>query len=109
MLSWRLLDLQNASSDISADPFGLLGLDKNVLPTASGAHMDQTLSIDYYDSSNAYHRYVGPESAFDWKVVKTMIQGTRDGVDVIFPRATTLKLGTKKSPGIAPIVDGPMI
>ncbi len=109
MLSWRLVELASYSTDLSSDPFDELGVDKNVLPAPAGAHADQDLAIDYYDASNVYHRYVGPESAFDWNVVKTVISATRDGRDVLFPRAPAVKTGTKKSPGVAPVIDGPMI
>ncbi len=109
MLSWRLVELASITTDMATDPFDKLGLDKNLLPSPTGAHMDQTLSIDYYDFSNVYHRYTGPESAFDWNVVKSVILATRDGKEVLFPLTSTSKLGTKKSPGVAPVVDGPMI
>lgn len=109
MLSWRLIELASFASDLGTDPFEELGLDKNLLPPPTTAHMDQTLSIDYYDFSNVYHRYTGPESAFDWNVVKSVIVATRDGEEVLFPRTPSTKLGTKKSPGVAPVVDGPMI
>jgi len=109
VLSWRLVEIENTSGDLSVDPFDLLGVVKNLLPPPSGAHADQTLSVDYYDFSNAYHRYTGLESQFDWNVVKSVITATRDGEEVLFPTSTTSKLGTKKSPGVAPIVDGPMI
>lgn len=109
MLSWRLVQLASISGDLSTDPFDKLGLDKNVLPDPSVAHMDQVLSIDYYDFSDVYHRYTGPESAFDWNVVKSVIYATRDAEEVLFPRTLSSKLGTKKSPGVAPVVDGPMI
>lgn len=109
MLSWRIVELASISSDLASDPFDLLGLDRNLLPSPAGAHADQTLSIDYYDAASVYHRYVGPESAFDWNVVKTMIYGTRDGIEVVMPRAATAKSGTRISPGTLPIVDGPMI
>jgi hypothetical protein len=42
-------------------------------------------------------------------VVKSVILATRDGEEVLFPSSTTSNLGTKKSPGVAPVVDGPMI
>lgn len=109
MFSWRIVELSSASSNLSSDPFSILGLDKNLLPVPSGAHAEQTLAIDYYDASSVYHRYVGDESAFDWNVVKTVISATRDGVEVTFPRATAVKVGPRKSPGVLPILDGPMI
>lgn len=109
MLSWRLLELRSISGDLSTDPFDKLGLDKNLLPDPSVAHKDQTLVIDYYDFSDVYHKYSGPESSFDWNVVKSVISATRDGIEVLFPRSSASKLGTKKSPGVAPVVDGPMI
>lgn len=109
MLSWRLLELANISGDLATDPFGKLGLNRKLLPSPIAAHMDQTLSIDYYDFSNVYHRYTGVESAFDWNVVKSVILATRDGTEVLFPSAPTKLLGTKKSPGVLPVLDGPMI
>ena len=109
VLSWRLVGLASTSSDLSADPFDFLGLDKNLLPDPAGAHKDQTLSIDYYDFSDVYHRYTGAESQFDWNVVKTVIVATRDGTAVRFPHSISGKAGTMKSPGVAPVVDGPMI
>ena len=108
-LSWRLISLESSSSDLATDPFVLLGLNKSLLPAPKAAHADQNLSIDYYDASNVYHRYVGLESHFDWNVVKTVIAATRDGYEVLFPLATTPKIGAKKSPGVLPVIDGPMI
>ena len=108
-LSWRLEALANLSGDLATNPFDFLGLDANLLPVPNTAHADQTLSIDYYDFSNVYHRYVGLESTFDWTRVKTVLTATRDGVEVLFPTSTTLKTGTRKSPGVAPVIDGPMI
>jgi hypothetical protein len=109
MLSWRIVELSSTSTDLAMDPFDLLGLDKNLLPDPSEAHADQTLMIDYFDPADVYHRYVGPESAFDWTVVKTVIFATRDGVEVMMPRSTTYRSGTRISPGVLPVVDGPMI
>ncbi|MSR62807.1 MAG: hypothetical protein EXS08_10230 [Planctomycetes bacterium] len=109
ILSWRLVELANLTGDLATDPFTLLGLDKNVLPAPSGAHMDQTLVIDYFDASSVYHRYSGPESKFDWNVVQSVISATRDGVQVVFPISTSTKSGVRKSPGVLPVIDGPMI
>jgi len=109
VLSWRLVELANISSDLSMDPFDALGVDRNVLPFPTAAHKDQTLCIDYYNFADEYHRYTGLESHFDWNVVKTVITATRDGQEVLFPRAPTNKAGTKQSPVIAPMIDGPMI
>jgi hypothetical protein len=108
MLTWQLLEVGNFAAP-GADPFDALGVSKNALLKPALAHADQALSIDYYDLSNVYHRYVGLESSFDWNVVKTVISATRDGEEVLIPYTTTPRLGTKKSPGVAPIVDGPMI
>src|SRR5262245_4976056 len=108
VLSWRLVELGSTSTDLTLDPFDLLGLDKNLLPDPFRAHQDQTLSIDYYDSSSVYHHYTGLESQFDWNVVMSVIAATRDGADVYYPSISG-KVGTKKSPGVAPVVDGPMI
>lgn len=106
MLSWRLDELGSLPG---SNPFDVLGVSKGALIKPSLAHVDQTLSIDYYDALDVYHQYVGLESEFDWSVVKTVIHATRDGVEVLFPRATTTKTGTRKAPGVLPIVDGPMI
>lgn len=108
-VSWRLLDLASASTNLAMDPFDILGVDRNVLAPPSQAHADQLLVIDYFDFSDVYHTYSGPESAFDWNVVKSVIRALRDGVEVRFPRAPTQKKGTLKSPGTIPVVDGPMI
>lgn len=109
MLSWRIVELASASTDLATDPFKILGVDKNLLPVPSKAHADQFLRIEYYDFSNVYHTYKGFESAFDWSVVKSLIYAERDGIEVMLPRAGILKTGTLKSPGTAPVVDGPMI
>src|SRR5262249_4811581 len=81
MISWRLSELANSTGDLAMDPFEILGVNRNVLPSPAHAHADQLLNIDYYDFSDVYHRYTGPESAFDWNVVKTIIAATRDGND----------------------------
>jgi len=109
MLSWRLVQLTSASPDLASDPFSILGVDKSLLPPPAHAHADQLLDIDYYDFSDVYHRYTGAESAFDWNVVKTVISAERDGLEVLFPRASSFKKGTVKSPGTVPVIDGPMI
>jgi hypothetical protein len=108
MLSWRLIEVGNLHS-VSADPFDHLGLDPSTLPVPAGAHADQLLEIHYYDASNVYHHYEGLESEFDWNVVKTVIDGMRDGVPLLLPRAPARPAGAIKSPGVAPVVDGPMI
>jgi len=109
LLSWRIVELGNTSTDLSADPFDLLDLDRNVLPVPAKAHMDQELVIDYYDFSNVYHRYIGLESQFDWSVVQSVVSATRDEAQVIFPRAPFHKYGTIKQPAEVPVMDGPMI
>jgi len=109
VLTWRLESLATASGDLSQDPFEILGVDRSTLPDPSSGHADQTLFIDYYDASDVYHRYNGPESAFDWNVVKTVIFALRDGTEVLFPRGTTIRSGTIKAPGVLPVIDGPMI
>ena len=111
MITWRIIDLGNSSGDLSTDPFDFLGVVKNVLPLPAKAHADQTLNIDYYDFSSVYHRYIGLESSFDWNVVKTPIYVTRDGVEVLVPTTggAAQKAGLFKSPGVVPVMDGPMI
>lgn len=109
VLSWRLEELGTLGGDLSADPFGALGLDPSVLPRPALALEDQTLDIHYYDAADVYHRYTGVESSFDWTVVKTVIEATRDGVDVLFPTSGTLTGVIRKAPGVLPIIDGPMI
>lgn len=109
MLSWRLVELSSTSTSLASDPFDLLDLDPVTLPRPGTAHADQSLTIHYYDFSDVYHVYIGLESAFDWTVVKSVISASRDGAEVLFPRALLKKAGTKKSPGVVPVVDGPMI
>jgi hypothetical protein len=58
---------------------------------------------------DVYHRYVGPEKAFDWGVVKTTIYATRDGREVLTPRSLMPRAGVRPSPGTPPVIDGPML
>jgi len=109
VLSWRLEELGTLEGGLSADPFAELGLDPATLPRPAAALEDQMLDIHYYDAVDVYHRYTGLESAFDWGVVKTVIEATRDGVDVLIPSANTLTGVIRKAPGVLPIIDGPMI
>lgn len=109
MVSWRIVEMASFSSDIAMDPFDLLDLDKHLLPPPASALADQILAIDYFDAVDVYHRYVGPESEFDWSVVKTTIFATRDGQEVLAPRTLTPRAGVRPSPGTPPVVDGPMI
>jgi len=109
VLSWRLEELGTLQGGLAADPFDALGLDPASLPRPAAALQDQTLDIHYYDAADVYHRYTGVESSFDWTVVKTVIEATRDGVDVLFPTAGTLTRVIRKAPGVLPIIDGPMI
>ena len=106
-LAWRIVDM-GSIGEASSDPFDVLGLDKTALLPPAESHKDQVLVIDYYDYSNVYHTYDGLESQFDWTVVKDVIEATRDAEDVFFPRSP-LKTGLKKSPGVLPVVDGPMV
>jgi hypothetical protein len=106
-LAWRIIDM-GSIGEASSDPFDVLGLDKTALLPPAESHKDQVLVIDYYDYSNVYHTYDGLESQFDWTVVKDVIEATRDAEDVFFPRSP-LKTGLKKSPGVLPVVDGPMV
>lgn len=109
VLSWRLMELGSLTGGLAADPFDALGLDAALLPKPVAALEDQLLLIHYYDAASVYHKYSGPESAFDWNVVKTVIEATRDGDDVLFPRTSTITSGVRKAPSVLPIIDGPMI
>jgi hypothetical protein len=109
VMSWRLVELGSLTGDLSADPFDALGLDPTLLPKPVAALEDQLLDIHYYDATSVYHQYTGVESAFDWNVVTTVIEATLDGQDMLFPRSGVVTSGVRKAPGVAPIVDGPMI
>lgn len=109
VLSWRLEELGALEGGMAADPFDVLGLDPSSMRRPAAALEDQSLDIHYYDAGDVYHRYTGPESCFDWTVVKAVIEATRDGVDVLFPSSTAVSGGIRKAPGVAPIIDGPMI
>lgn len=109
LLSWRIIDLGNTTGDGSPDPFRYLGLDRNTLVRPAMAYEDQFLVIDYYDAGLVYHTYSGPESRFDWSVVNVLIQATRDGDLVVFPRSPTARTGLKIKPATIPVVDGPML
>ncbi len=108
MLSWRILELASSSTDLTTSPFKILGVDGSLLPRPRDAHQDQVLEIDYMDKLGLYHTYLGLESQFDWNVVDDVLAATRDGEQVLMPRQPA-KIGMPKSPGVVPIVDGPML
>ena len=108
LLSWRIIDLASSSTDLTTSPFEVLGVNPNGLSQPSDAHADQMLDIKYIDKLGFYHSYTGWESSFDWNVVGSTLEATRDGAQVMMPRAPA-QGGMAKSPGVAPIIDGPMI
>jgi len=109
VMTWRLEELSNPTADLGLDPYQILGVSRGTLVPPRQALQDQLLDIHYYDASDVYHRYTGPESSFDWTVVKTVISATLDGVEMNFPSSGTTKSGATKSPGVLPVIDGPMI
>jgi hypothetical protein len=107
LITWWIVDLKSAPS-VAANPFEDLGLAPSAMASPSGALEDQFLTIDYYDASDVYHTYSGPESGFDWSLVKKVISAERDGETVLYPRSTTPRTGAAKHPGTLPVVDVPL-
>ena len=61
------------------------------------------------DASEVPDDLRGLESEFDWDVVKTVIGAERDGTAVLLPRTSAKPVGAAQSPGVLPVIDGPMI
>lgn len=75
-LSWRVVDIPvQVARDLSEDPFDVLAVDEATLskPSESRVDSDVELSIKYLDLSLSFQSYVGPESAFDWSNVSSVI------------------------------------
>lgn len=79
LLAWRVIDIPDAvAGSLLVDPFGVLGVDPNTLPSPSNAHKDVNLKIAYVDKMGFAQTYTGPESAFDWTSVQTVKTVSRD-------------------------------
>lgn len=75
-LSWRVVEIPvQVARDLSEDPFDVLAVDATLLVKPSEARIDADveLSIKYIDLSLASRSYVGPESAFDWSNVSSVL------------------------------------
>ena len=75
-LSWRVVDIPvQVARDLSEDPFDVLSVDADLLVKPSEARVDSDveLSIKYLDLSLASQSYVGPESAFNWSNVSSVV------------------------------------
>ena len=85
MRSWRVVELPQRASINRMDPFDVLGLDPNALPTLAAAHEDQVLELRYVDMEGRTQNYFGRESDFDWQDVKELLYGVRDGLAFCLP------------------------
>jgi hypothetical protein len=77
--SWRIVEISNGSV---ADPYQVLGVTRATLRQPSLAHADQALDIVYVDLADVTQTYSGPESGFDWALVKRTITVSRDNEPV---------------------------
>jgi len=83
--SWRVVDLPQQAAARRMDPFQVLGLDPHALPTLAEAHADQVLEVRYVAQDGSTDSYFGLESDFDWKDVKELLYGVRDGLAFYLP------------------------
>ena len=84
-VSWRVVDLPAGIAAKGIDPFTLLGLDPDALPTPAEAHADQWLLVQYVDQGGLTRSYAGMESGFDWSGVREVLEMYRDGDAVVAP------------------------
>ncbi len=84
-ISWRVVEIPEGIALKGMDPFDVLGVDPATLPAPADAHADQPILITYYDLTGALQTYNGPESAFDWSQVKSVVELYRDGQVVTAP------------------------
>jgi len=78
-LSWRLVGIQESSGGVSLDPFRALGLDRADLAPPARCHDLTAVGIKttYIDMLGALGTYRGPESDFDWSLVRSVIDVVR--------------------------------
>ncbi len=94
-LSWRIVDFAPIASGNGANnPFKVLNVDPTTLPRPSLAHEDQVLDLSYIDLGGFVTTYLGSENAFDWKLVDSVLGGTRDGLSLLLSgtnKTTTIR------------------
>lgn len=96
MLSWRVVEMSSASNVSEGhDPFQILGVDRNSLPSPAAAHADQPIHVSYENLVGTPMVYDGPESGMDWTNVRAVTDLKRDGKDVVERKTET---------GVAPVV-----
>lgn len=83
--SWRVVELPQQVVARRMDPFQVLGLDPDALVPPARAHEDQVLEVRYLDQTGNPESYSGPESDFDWSLVKELLYGVRDGEAFFLP------------------------
>jgi len=82
---WRVVEIPQQARVSRMDPFQVMGLDRSALRSPADSHEDQVLDIRYVNQNGSTSSYFGPESDFDWGLVKELIYGTRDGVAFFLP------------------------
>jgi type II secretory pathway pseudopilin PulG len=83
--AWRVVDLPQQVAARRMDPFNVLGIDPDTLLPLAAAHADQTLELRYIATDGSTDNYFGPESDFDWDLVKELLYGVRDGLAFYLP------------------------
>ena len=78
-LSWRLVGIQESLGTARLDPFRALGLDRSDLAPPARCHDLAAVGIKtkYVDLAGVVRTYRGPESAFDWSLVRSVIDVVR--------------------------------
>lgn len=79
-LSWRVIDIPvEIAQTLSPDPFDVLGVSQAALPSPADAHADAAyvINVQYKDLAGNLQTYSGPESGFDWSLVKSVTKIVR--------------------------------
>jgi len=108
ILSWRVVEIPSEVRTVFADPFRVLGVERNSLRELSLAHDlgDVQLDVVYVDTSGVTRTWSGSEDQFDWLQVETLESAARAATrkievragDAIKPKPGKTKPG-KSKPG----------
>lgn len=74
ILSWRVVEIPNEVSTVFADPFRILGVERDALTELSLAHDlgDVQLDVLYVDTGGVTRTWSGTEDQFDWSRVESL-------------------------------------
>lgn len=87
LVSWRIMEIRNLpNAGPSADPFDILGVNRDDAMMPDQAHMDVPIEVQYVNRDGAKVLYEGWESDFDWTDVKVTVDVRRDADSVSLTR-----------------------